>query len=359
MKSGFTLIELVVAITISSIIGILLFNVLNQSSRLLTRVDSIVTSDISIVTFYDRFEKDIMGAFIPVIGDLNRAKKVLEQHESEARSHEIKKQEAKEGESESKPLSPVTLKKIQVQKPFIYEKKDENLALFSFITCNPLQVYKQIKPRIARVVYTLKSVPGEPKTYQLLRKESNQLGFDVDKEARNFVLLRNIRSLKLKFLAVEPKKNKKQLEKAEQDKKKRSSKKELNKTQADTSADKKAEKEKKTEPLKTYTIWPPKKEKEGRELGDLPQFVTVVLEYDDPFEKVTKTHTFTFPIFNYRAPGEDVLNVPLMLQERLKKDEDEENAGTSGGLVQATGRRSGSQTARGNGKGVENNETAA
>ena len=346
MKSGFTLIELVVAITISSIIGILLFNVLNQSSRLLTRVDSIVTSDISIVTFYDRFEKDVMGAFIPVIGDLNRAKKVLEKHEGETRAHEIKKQEAKEGEAQSKSLDPVTLKKIQVQKPFVYEKKDKNLALFSFITCNPLQVYKQIKPRIARVFYTLKPVPGEPQTYQLLRKESNQLGFDVDKDARNFVLLRNIRSLQLTFLAVEHKKEKKS-EKAEQDKKKQSDKKGADKTQkAKSSTDKKAEKEK-PEPLKTYTIWPPKKEKEGKILGDLPQFVNVALEYDDPFEKVTKTHTFTFPIFNYRAPGEDVLNVPLMLQERLKKDEDENvKEGTMSGALKAIEKGVGSKTSK-------------
>jgi len=104
MRNGFTLIELVIAIAISSLIGVLLFNVFDQSSRLLTRVDSIVAADINIVTFYDRFEKDVMGAFIPIIGDLNRAKKVLEQHEGEMRAHEVKKQEAKEEGTHVKPL---------------------------------------------------------------------------------------------------------------------------------------------------------------------------------------------------------------------------------------------------------------
>jgi len=193
-----------------------------------------------------------------------------------------------------------------------------------------LQVYKQIKPRIARVVYTLKPDPITPQAYQLLRKESTELGFSAGKKARGFVLLRNIRSIRLAFLATEPeKKEKKKLEKHEPGKKLQSKKIEPEK-----------KKEEKPKPLKKYTVWPPEKKDE---LWDLPQFVNVMLNYYDPFEDMTKTYTFTFPIFNYRAPGEDVLNVPLMLQERLKKDE-EETSGTTTGALQAAGRRSGSPT---------------
>ena len=63
MKSGFTLIELIVALAITAGISILLFQVYNQSMRLLTRVDSVVSTGMKINSFYDRLEKDFSGAW--------------------------------------------------------------------------------------------------------------------------------------------------------------------------------------------------------------------------------------------------------------------------------------------------------
>ena len=75
MKSGFTLIELIVALAITAGISILLFQVYNQSMRLLTRVDSVVSTGMKINSFYDRLEKDFSGAFIPLIGIVGTAKR--------------------------------------------------------------------------------------------------------------------------------------------------------------------------------------------------------------------------------------------------------------------------------------------
>jgi len=310
MRYGFTLIELVIAIAISSIIGVLLFNIFSQSNRLLTKVNSIVAADMNIVAFYDRFEKDISGAFIPIIGDLELAKEVLAKHEIEVRSQEVKKEEEQGAAKKIKPIEPVTLKKIQVRQPFIYEQKGNNLSLFSCITCNPLQVYKQIKPRIARIIYTLKPDPMRSGTYQLLRKESKKLGFNADKKARSFILLHNIRSLRLEFLAPEPEKKPSLSLSKDQER--------VKKDQPEKAEKKKKERPK---PLKTYTKWPIKESKNGDR--DLPQFVNVFLDYYDPYENVSRNYTFVFPLFNYKAPTEAILNVPLMLQERLKKEEEE------------------------------------
>ena len=37
---------------------------------------------------------------------------------------------------------------------------------------------------------------------------------------------------------------------------------------------------------------------------------------------VDKKYEFMIPIFNYQAPTKEVLKVPLMVQERIKKDEE-------------------------------------
>jgi len=327
VKDGFTLIELVIAVAISSVIGLLLFRVLNQSDRLLTKVNSIVATNMNIVAFYDRFEKDICGAFIPVIGDLDRAKKVLAKHESDVRTREVEQGEGgEEGKKEApkEPIKPVTLRSIQVKNPFIYEQKGNSLSRFSCVTSNPLQVYKQVKPRIARVVYTLQPDPSRPKTYKLLRKESIKLDLGAEKTIRAFTLLHNVRSLRLEFLAVEPEKK----EKPDEEKQKPGMG--LSKKEKDSESKKEEKKQEKPKPLKKYNKWPVKSEKKDEEPRDLPQFVNVFLEYFDPYEEVSRNYNFVFPLFNYKAPSEAVLNIPLMLQERLKKDEDEEPEAISG-----------------------------
>jgi len=316
MKKGFSLIELVIALAISSGIAVTLFQIYNQTTRLLTHVDSMVSADLNVVTFYNRFEKDVTGAFVPVIGDLDLARKVLEKHEGVLRTQSVAPV-AGQGEKGKQPqpekVKPVTLGDIQVKKLFVYESTKNNLSLFSFITCNPLEVYKQLKPRIARVSYSLQK--DDKGRFNLLRRESDKLGLKYAKAGRPYILLRNIRSLKLVFLATEP--EKKKAEKTEEDNKK---------VQPGQKAapieEKNKEEEKKPKPLKEYDSWPIKEE-DKEPMRDLPEFVKISLVYYDSFEDRDQKYEFMMPVFNYKGPSEDILKAPLMVQERIKKDEDE------------------------------------
>ena len=342
MNRGFSLIEVVIAVAISSIIGVLLFNVFSQSTRALRIVDSIVSTDMKIVGFYDRFEKDVSGAFIPIVGDPEESSKVLMRQEGQIRSRDLERQEV-EGDDKKRQASPdqtpsdqtppdqegpgktsspkmVTLADIQLKKPFVYESDGGNLKRFSFITCNPLQEYKQVKSRVARVTYQLKLEKGS-KNYLLMRKESQKLSLKADKKAREYLLLNNIQSFSLTFLATEPPKKEEKKKALGQKDKKAPAKDQAKSGQAKPEKDEK-EFEDKPLPLKKYESWPVGKEdKKNNQVRDLPQFVKISLVYKDRYEEIAKKYEFIVPIFGYRAPSEAVLRSPLLSQQRIKKDE--------------------------------------
>lgn len=307
MQRGMSLIELAIALFIGSFLSILLFNVFNQANTTLVAVESLASADINVVTFYDRFERDITGAFIPAIGDPDLADKAFAQQLKKAQEQEqaaATQQAAQPQKGLSAPKSKTknaSLQDIQVKKVFVYEEKNNNLALFSFVTDNPAVGYQQAKPRIVRVVYTLKREPKE-NLYALWRKESLKLGIKKDEQAREYCLLHNIKSLRLELLAPPESEEKKTQQPASEE----------------------PDKKTKVPPLSVYKLWPAKNEdatknvdKAGQKVSkDLPQFVKVYLHYSDVRDKQVKIYEFVFPISCFRAPSQTILNVQLIHQQR-------------------------------------------
>ena len=323
-QRGMSLIELAIALFIGSLLSILLFNVLNQANTALVAVESLAAADINVVTFYDRFERDITGVFIPAIGDPDLADKAFAQQLKQAQEQEqvspapqakgalAPSASALSASAPKNKAKSSSLKDIQVKRVFVYEEKENNLALFSFVTDNPAVGYHQEKPRIVRVVYTLKHEP-KATTYALWRKESLKLGIKKDEQAREYCLLRNIQSLRLELLAPA----------AEE---KAASQQAASQQAAPQQAAVQEEPDKKTSaaPLIVYKVWPAKNEdtnkdvdKAGQKIGkDLPQFVKVYLRYSDARDKQAKIYEFVFPISCYRAPSQTILNVQLIHQQR-------------------------------------------
>ncbi len=305
MQRGFSLIELVIALLISSILAVVLFGILNQTSSSLVSIESIVSSDITIASFYDRLERDVTGAFVPPIGDPDLADKAFTQQLKQAEEQEQKQQEQQQDQknknviAQKKLVKSASLQDIQIKKAFVYEEKNKNLAQFSFITCNPLAVYREAKPCIVRVVYTLRPESGA-KTYTLERQESLKLGLKAALKARAYPLLRYIESLRLEFLAPQPVDEKEKPVAVELDQQK--------------------EKKKSAAPLITFKQWPIKEEmvdKDDKKIRpDLPQFVKVYLRYANPVDKQIKNYEFLFPIRCFRAPSPSLLNTALIHQQR-------------------------------------------
>lgn len=299
MRRGFSLIEILIALTIASILAILLYSSLDQAGLWLKRVEGVTGTDIAIGTFYDRFERDIAGAFIPPIGDPDRADRAFAQHLKQVQEQEDKKQQQppdkKDTQQKAPPVKNVSLKDIQVKNVFVYQAQDNNLKELSFITNNPACAYGNHKPHIVRVTYTLERESGKS-TYTLKRQESAKLGPKFVRKERAYQLLNHIVSLKLDFRAPQP---------VEKEK---------------TAKPQDSSEQKTAAPLITFDSWPPEQKKsETDAIRDLPQFVHVYLTYQNPVDEQIKKYEFSYQIKCYRAPSQAILNVNLIHEQRTEE----------------------------------------
>src|SRR5579872_2246059 len=157
-RSGFMLIELLVALLISSILGALLFNAFIQTNRSMRTVDAITNLSSRSTTVRYVMERDLAGAFIPVEG-LKKKKKA---------------EQAPKLPVPAQPQAPKLAPEKKERKPithiFYGTNKDGMLDTLTFITNNPLRS----NVTIARVVYRLKPEQGADKrkpSYALFRQE--------------------------------------------------------------------------------------------------------------------------------------------------------------------------------------------
>jgi prepilin-type N-terminal cleavage/methylation domain-containing protein len=220
IHAGFTLIELIIAIALSSIVSVVLINALYQMSRFRMMVDERVYVYSHAAIIQQQMERDITSAFIPDLiktstksqeqAGTNQAGGDKKAGESDSEKSNTQKQETnsvEQGESE--------------QKKFFYGVKSaENFELLTCITTSPLPVYWGTKSgspraRIARVLYRLQRDSERPDSYILYRQEGAQLDFASYQEsgARNFVLAKDIKSMTVTYEAEIRKKE------SEQDKK--------------------------------------------------------------------------------------------------------------------------------------------
>lgn len=212
-KSGFTLIELLIATFIASILGVLLFSALYQINSVVSRVNTTTSIYEKAALINAQLERDLSGATAPFefyYRQREPDKKKVKQEEQKKEDAEKQEAEKKENlEGQKKPKKPL-------EKIFYSTNKDGMLDQLSFITTNPMQAYwssktGSAKPRVARVLYTLKEEKGLPKSYSLIRKESGNIEFDpiaqIGKEgAQEFVLVDGIKSLNIEYTYYVPEK---------------------------------------------------------------------------------------------------------------------------------------------------------
>lgn len=181
MKTGFTLIELIIALMLSSIVISVLFAsffYVNRSTRL---ADEVVSFDTRSALIQHQLQKDIAGAFIPVQGQQEVEKK----EEKKAPQKEKVDKEKKEKDEKAKKATKQKPKKVSAI--FVSSNKGNIFSELTFITTNPLRVYEYAKntpvlPRIVRVVYRL-VMNDDKKSYRLMRQEGKELNYDSYKGA--------------------------------------------------------------------------------------------------------------------------------------------------------------------------------
>lgn len=197
MKQAFTLIEVLIATAIASLLAASLFYAYYQTNKMVGFTSDYVDFFNTAILVERQFTKDISGAFIPV--QAVKAKK--------AKQPEQKTDTKKQNEEEEQPL---------LKDPFVSRGKDQ-LQLFSCITNNPMRIYWGKKsggpqPAIARVVYTLqedKQAPKNKPRFALYRQEGIELSLApyIKKEStiESYLIADNIKECAVTFFVIDEK----------------------------------------------------------------------------------------------------------------------------------------------------------
>jgi prepilin-type N-terminal cleavage/methylation domain-containing protein len=213
MKAGFSLIEVLIASTVATLVSVALFLSWGQVQKSAVRVDNTMSVTDRILLLQRQFEQDFMGICVPISWPYTKPEK-----EESAVADDEKKEP---GQKKEKP-------KIVEQVFYATTQTGDNLETLTFLTNNPMQVYWSdraggARPRIARVQYTLKKDESKKEkavSYTLYRQEKYTLDLDdFNKEGkdgvRSYALIAGIKELKLTYWQeVQTKKEEKEGEKA-------------------------------------------------------------------------------------------------------------------------------------------------
>lgn len=190
---GFTLLELLIAMSFSLGIIATLFSSFFHMNRISLLADQKIDTDIRISIISNQVSKDLSGIFVPT--------QAISQATAQSPNEKV-----------TTPKSPNILKNI------FYEKKQDtkkNLSLLTFITNNPLNVYQKkkngaTKPLIVRVIYRLIKDTNikDKESFILTRQEGTQLDLDFYKEKQpksplSYELANGIKSIELSYIVLD------------------------------------------------------------------------------------------------------------------------------------------------------------
>lgn len=309
MKPGFTLIELMIGLMLSSIIGLLLYNSFFYINRSSLIVQNYLDHDTRFNVIQNQLEKDLSGAFVPIRGMIQQP---LE-----------KKEEPKPGQQQPPPpekKEPVKL----LEKVFYSMNKGESLSVLTFITSNPVRVYEKAKnssinPRMVRIVYRLMPDKQEKDSFILSRQEGQSLEFsdyepNVAKQIPSYELASDIKSMSIEFLV--PKESQKET-------------KEIKEQQTfDT--------------LKQWQI--DQKEALSKKRPLIPQFVTITIILWDLQHEREYSKTFHYTIATFGAEKESASpqmpSVPPQVQPSISTPEKSQQPGIQQSVDSTTPRTS-------------------
>lgn len=255
---GFSFIELMVGLLITSILSIALYQVFRQTQNSTQSIQSLMDYTVEVPVVYNQLEKDLTGLFIP------------ERYYKQLRAAEKKSEQKTAEKKEKKKIKPIS-------HLFYLQKSSKNLELLSFLTTHSLALYNSVVPRNVRVVYSLVPLSGDgEKLYRLVRQETSDIATDLKvfkgEKLRGYDLMTNIKSLSIELYT--PEKLPKKAEKAKQ------------------------QKEEKKRIYRQFTTWIPDEIKAKTEYP-VPAFVVVKGLVFDPLTKRDRSFEWDFGITSF------------------------------------------------------------
>lgn len=294
MKHGFTLIEVLIATAIASLLTVSLFFSFNQINDSVRKASDTIDMLDAALLVDQLLLKDVSGAFIPVqaIPPKETKKKPDAGKKPDDKTDKDKKAPDKGDAATDEQKSKVPL----LKDPFMSKNAAEQMMnIFTFITANPMRVYwgektGEPKPACVRVVYSLQEkkdrVKKEPR-YQLYRQEGTKLDLALytktESEFERYLIADNIVSCKLKFIVAD--------EEQEEEKEENAGA----KKQPAKDAEKKDTKPKIE--IKEFNEWlTDKGKKDVRTRLMLPNTVIMTLRLSNPAETRERAFSFRVPV---------------------------------------------------------------
>lgn len=290
LRKGFTLLEVVFGLLISSMIALILFQSLTQMNGTLTRVTALTSLERRVMLLQQQLETDFSGIFAP---------QLTERDDEDLEEEEKKKEKASQKEEKNKKEEDLQEEQDTGFKTFTFEADDRGFVkILSFVSCNPLNVYQQPSPRAVRVAYRVSADSENEGKLLLIRQESEELSLKKFEEAtkkatikegqapiRSYEIARNIENIKFEFYVEK-------IQKQEPEKKQPG--------QAQTPEPKKEEKKEEEEKPRAYFTldeWKQlsKDEKKKYEKPEIPAYCSLKLFLNDDRKRV---HSFEFLFFS-------------------------------------------------------------
>lgn len=210
-KNGFSLLELVIGIMISTILITSALTIYNQIGKGAGIIQKITTNDTKIMILHDRIGKDLAG-----ISHRWFSEKI---YEDLKKTKEAKKPAKKEGDAQKAEPKNTELKKenkkIKSTNFFLSAENENGLNFLTFITTNTMQMYGETKACFVRIVYKVVPEINNPKAFRLMRKQEEKATQDINKEKITegafYELAGNISKLEVEYGFTTP--SKQELEK--------------------------------------------------------------------------------------------------------------------------------------------------
>lgn len=102
MKPGFSLLELVIALFMATLISLSLFQLLTTTRKALKRITNVIEVDVPFIAFYNQAEKDMLGMFTPRSSLAMYVEKMQEEKDKKPEKEDTKKSQKEDTKKKEK-----------------------------------------------------------------------------------------------------------------------------------------------------------------------------------------------------------------------------------------------------------------
>lgn len=206
IKKGFTLIELIIALFLGSLISVSAYQMLSRIQKSARDITGTIENDLPIPTFYNQVERDLLGIVIPPVYKKKESQTKTEI--SEIIGTLEKALEKRRGKSVVEKKT--EFEKIDMKDLFVSESGD-NKFFMSFITTGGIKLIPsggkdKIEPLIKRISYSLESDPTRENQFRIVYQQSENLDLSAVQSqdtVNKYEIISNIKSVKPTYWVYE------------------------------------------------------------------------------------------------------------------------------------------------------------